>query len=353
VAVAPCLFSAREVIISQVRRAAAAAGVDIAVETALGPRARWREPALVVLDAALLPEIMAAGLPRREQVYVVDTDQIDPQRWDWCVRVGAERVVVLPDAEDDLVAALGEVGATGPGDGVVIAVTGARGGAGASVFAVALALAAQRGTRPVVLADADPWSAGLDVLLGLEGGPGVVSTGHPPQGRLPAGTLLRALPSVKIGRGRLSVLLPSRGTGEPISAELLSAVMVAGRRAGAVLVVDVPRHPWPPADGVVEGADLTVVVVPSDVQGCFGAARLLSRLAEFDPTVGLVVRGPSPGGIGPDDVTAALAADVVARMRPEPGLERRIESGRPPGENARGPLGRAARAVLGSVGVAL
>jgi secretion/DNA translocation related CpaE-like protein len=348
----PCLFSAREAIISQVRRAAAAAGVEVTVETVVGSRTRWRESPLVVVDAVKLPEVLAAGFPRRERVYVVDTEEIDSQRWEWCVRAGAERVLVLPGDEDDLVGALGEAGAAGPGDGLVIAVTGARGGAGASVFAVALALAAQRGTRPVVLADADPWSAGLDVLLGMEGGPDVVSTVDPPQGRLPAGTLLRALPSVRIGRGRLSVLLPSRGTGEPVSSELLSAVVAAGRRAGAVLVVDIPRHPWPPGDGVVESADLAVVVVPSDVQGCFGGARLLSRLAEFDPTVGLVVRGPSPGGIGPDDVTAALAAAVLARMRPEPGLERRIESGRPPGENARGPLGRAARAVLGSLGVA-
>ena len=347
----PLAFSARSEVVADLERVAAAAGADLAIARVLGSRGEWRDAALVVLDAALLPEVAAAGLPRRPRVFVVDLDEFAPEQLEQCVRIGAERVVVLPRGEDDLMAALGDSAAGGPGDGRVIAVLGARGGAGASVFAVALALAAQRSTRPVVLADADPWSAGLDVLLGLESGPAVVSTIAPPQGRLPAGTLLRALPSVRAGRGRLSVLLPPRGSGEPVRSELLDAVVSAGRRAGAVVVVDVPRHPWPPGDRVVESADLTVLVVPSDVQGCFGAARVLSRLADLDPSVGLVVRGPSPGGIGPGDVTTALSLRMLARMRPEPGLERRIESGRPPGENARGPLGRAARAVLESLGV--
>ena len=59
-----------------------------------------------------------------------------------------------------------------------------------------------------------------------------------------------------------------------------------------------------------------------------------------------------PGGIGPDDVVSALSARMLARMRAEPGLERRIENGRPPGENPRGPLARAARLVLQQLGVA-
>ncbi len=347
----PCVFCGREPIIAELQRLAAAAGVDLVVATTPASRAQWRDAGLVVVDAERLPDLVAAGLPRRDRVYVVDVDEFDQPRLEWCVQLGAERALVLPNGEDVLVAALSEVGAAGPNDGRIVAVTGARGGAGASVFAVALALAAQRSTRPVVLADADPWSAGLDVLLGMESGSAAVSTVRPPQGGLPAGTLLRALPSVRVGRGRLSVLLPARETGEPVGSELLTAVITAGRRAGALVVVDVPRHPWPPGDGVVESADLTVLVVPSDVQGCFGGARAMARLAAFDVPVGLVVRGPSPGGIGPDDVVLALSARMLARMRAEPGLERRIESGRPPGENPRGPLARAARLVLQQLGL--
>ena len=141
----------------------------------------------------------AAGLPRRDRVYVVDVDQFDQPRLEWCVRLGAERALVLPNGEDVLVAALSEVGAAGPNDGRIVAVTGARGGAGASVFAVALALAAQRSTRPVVLADADPWSAGLDVLLGMESGSAAVSTARPPQGGAPSGNAAAGAP---VGAGR-------------------------------------------------------------------------------------------------------------------------------------------------------
>jgi secretion/DNA translocation related CpaE-like protein len=323
----------------------------LAVRSDPPSRQAWQEAGLVVLGAELVDRIVAAGLPRREGVLVVGSSDFEPDLLERCLRVGAERVLVLPNREDELVAALSELGTGGPGDGLVLAVVGARGGAGASVFAVAMALAGQHSTRPVVLADLDPWSPGLDLVLGVEAGRDTLAVGRPPQGRLPAGTLLRALPSVRVGRGRLSVLLPSRTTGEPVDTDLLAAVLSAGRRAGALIVVDVPRHPWPAADLSLESADLSIMVVPSDVQGCFGGVRVAARLSDLGASIGLVVRGPSPGGIGPSDVATALSAPMLARMRPEPGLERRIEEGRPPGENARGPLGRAARTVLGSAGV--
>ena len=48
--------------------------------------------------------------------------------------------------------------------GAVIAVIGGRGGAGASVFATALAQSAP----DALLIDADPWSGGIDLVLGTE-----------------------------------------------------------------------------------------------------------------------------------------------------------------------------------------
>ena len=61
--------------------------------------------------------------------------------------------------------------------------------------------------------------------------------------------------------------------------------------------------------------------------------------------VGLVVRGPAPGGIAPDEVATALDLPLVAAMRPEPGLARALERGTAPGR-PRGPLAAAATAVL-------
>ena len=63
------------------------------------------------------------------------------------------------------------------------------------------------------------------------------------------------------------------------------------------------------------------------------------------PAVGLVVRGPAPGGIAPDEVATALGLPLIAAMRPEPGLVRALERGTAPGR-PRGPLAGAAGAVL-------
>lgn len=62
--------------------------------------------------------------------------------------------------------------------GIVLAVTGAVGGCGASLLAASLAVHAAHvlrglGRAQVGLVDANIWGAGLDVLLGMEEAPGV------------------------------------------------------------------------------------------------------------------------------------------------------------------------------------
>ena len=168
-------------------------------------------------------------------------------------------------------------------------------------------------------------------------------------GRLSAEALHRVLPSVPAGRGRLSVLCHSRTEPSLVGPDVIDVVLDAGRRAGNLIVVDVPRYPHQAADRAIERADLTVVVVTADVRACFAAGRVIGRLAELGARFGLVVRGPSPGGLGADDVASALGIPLLARMRPEPGLDRRLEGGRVPGADPRGQLGRAATTVLASV----
>ena len=60
----------------------------------------------------------------------------------------------------------------------------------------------------------------------------------------------------------------------------------------------------------------------------------------------MVVRGPSPGGIGAEDIGKVLGLPVLARMRPQPSLARDLERGRAPGTDTHGPLAKAATAVL-------
>jgi len=259
--------------------------------------------------------------------------------------------VLLAQSEEFLVGVLSDAAIGGQGDGRCIAVVGACGGAGASVFAGALAVVAGRAGEHVLLADCDPWGPGLDVVLGVESGRGMRWTDlSAPSGRLPAEALQRALPAVTVGHGRLSVLCHDRRSESDIDPEVVDVVLDSGRRAGGLTVVDVPRHPTAVADRVLEQADLTVLLAPAEVRGCYAAGRICRRFHELGARPGLVVRGPSPGGLGAQDVADVLELPLLSRLRAEPKLARDIEFGRLPGWDARSSVARAAGRVLASVG---
>ena len=157
-------------------------------------------------------------------------------------------------------------------------------------------------------------------------------------GRVPASALHAALPAPEFdGSGGLAVLSCDRSAHGP-SPTAVSSVLDAGRRAGETVVCDVPRYPTEAAVAALEAADLTVLVVPADVRSCAAAARVAAVVAEHGgPSAGLVVRGPAPGGLAPDEVATALGLPLVAAMRAERGLARTLERGSAPGR-ARGPL---------------
>ncbi len=351
----PLAITAKHELLAAIERVAAAAGVPIDhadTVTATGP---WRRAPLILLDADQVGAAASSRMPRRDGVVVLTDHDLDAGQWASCLSIGAHRVLGMGSADDELVRLLADAadaGTSGPGDGRVIGMVGACGGAGATVLAVATAFAAVRSGRGVVLADADPWGPGVDVVLGREAADGARWDDiAAPSGRLPPDALHRALPSVPAGRGSLAMLARPRDPGRPLDPDVLDTVLDAACRAGDVTVVDLPRTPTPAGDRAVARADLTVLVVPADVRGCYAAARVTPRLAELGARLGVVVRGPSPGGLGAGDIAGTLELPLLAGMRPEPGLERRLDGGDPPGTSPKGPLGRAAAAVLERVGV--
>ncbi|MDF3049454.1 MAG: hypothetical protein K0R87_1092 [Pseudonocardia sp.] len=335
-------------LLEAVLRLGAAAGCELL--TAHDPaeaRRSWKDVPLVVLDAAAARRCTESGLPRRGRVVVAVCGQPSAVVWEQAVEVGAEHVVSLPEAESWLVAALAEAAEGGRGDGAVLAVLGGRGGAGASVLAAAVAVTAVRAGDRALLVDCDPLGGGVDLVLGAEdlGGlrwPGV-GVGD---GRVPAAALHAALPAPDVGGGGggLAVLSCDRSPHGP-SPAAVGSVLAAGRRAGETVVCDLPRYPTDAAVAALRAADFTVLVVPADVRSCAAAARVAAVVGEHGGAVGLVVRGPAPGGIAPDEVATALDLPLVAAMRPEPGLARALERGTAPGR-PRGPLAAAATAVL-------
>ncbi len=336
----------------EVARLAAAAGCD--PQRVTDPetvREQWNCASLLLLDVEAATASASAGLPRRDGVVIVSADG-DPEVWRCAVAVGAQHVAVLPDAEAWLVGALADAAESPTDPGRVLAVLGGRGGAGASVFATAVAVAVAESGRRAMLVDCDALGGGLDLALGVEKMDGLRWSGLAlGGGRVPAAALHAALPTPRLGgRGGLTVLSYGRpdygrSDGPVPDGAAVRAVCNAGRRAGETVICDVPRHPCEPGTAALETADLAVLVVPAEVRACASAATVVARVARYGFALQLVVRGPAPGGITPSDVGRALGLPVLAAMHPQPGLAGALDRGAVPGRS-RGPLATAARQVL-------
>ncbi|MCL2535428.1 MAG: hypothetical protein FWE39_14810 [Nocardiaceae bacterium] len=329
-----------------------AAVTDQTFVEAVAPVGRidWESADLVVVDAEAALAC-AARLPRRERVVLVSEGSPTLADWQAATAVGADRVVAIPDDEAALVAAFAERGTRTVADGAVVVVVGGSGGAGASSLAAAVALESDRSgaggaANPwTLLVDADPFGGGLDLLLGIEGDPGLRWSGLAVEdGRVSADALRAALPScgtavsvLACGRGRTGADGPT-----PAAA---TAVVEAGRGAGGLVVCDVPRHPSEVGDCLLDAADLVVVVVPATVRGGLAAERVLARISERNPNQGVVIRGPAPGGLRGVDLADRLGVPLLAALRPEPRLDAMLERG---GIDLgrRSPLAAGARAVL-------
>lgn len=330
-------------LLDAVLRLAAAAGAE--VHRSVDPtdaRRQWGTASIVVLDAEAAERCARVPLPRRDGIVLVTAGTPPPRVWQLGLLIGAGNVVELPEGELWMVTAFTEACESGGPPGAVLAVIGGCGGAGASALAAATALRAARDGRRTLLLDCDPLGGGLDLLLGAED---VVGVRWPElsvmDGRLPAAALHEALPAM--GDRTLSVLSCDR-IGPGPGAAGLRAVIDAGRRAGDTVVCDVPRHLTEASAVALARADLTAIVVRSDVRSCASAARVAALLAEHSSAVGVVVRGPGQGGITPVDIACALDVPLLVSMRAQQDLDRRLERGHPPAD--RGPLADAAATLL-------
>jgi secretion/DNA translocation related CpaE-like protein len=305
-----------------VDRVAAAAGVKVVYcsGSRAASRREWSAAAAVVLDEAAVRRSAASGMPWRPRVILVLGREPQQDSWHAAISVGAQHALRLPDQEGELVAALSDVGDPDRGaHGSAVAVIGGRGGAGASIFSAALAIAA----ADALLVEVDPWSGGVDLLLGLEKQPGLrwpdIAVEN---GRLSLAAVRDALPC-HLGVGVLS----GARHGSDISSRSLLSIVDAGRRGGVTVVCDLPRRLTEAVEAALDTADLVVLVAACDVRSCAAVTAMASVLSGINPNVGLVVRGPSPGGLRAADLARAAGLPLLAAMRPEPNLPDRLERG--------------------------
>lgn len=342
----PVLLTADEFLETELRRHAAAAGsalrVTGLVEDVL---AGWGSASTVLVGADRLAALAARHPPRRVAVHVVAPGPATTEVFRDALGVFAESVAELPDAAPWLAQVLADAGDEPGSSARTVGVIGGAGGAGASVFAAALAREGATRTS-ALLVDVDPYGAGVDRLVGFDDRPGVRWGELSASGRLGGRALRDALPR----DGGLSVLgfaaQATSAQAPPVA--VAREVLSAARRGFGLVVLDLPRYPGEVADELLPRCDDLVLVSTLSLTALSAAARLRSRLPAVP--AGLVVRGRDRG-VDPGTAAIAVGLPLVAAMGDQRGVDESIALGLGPVRGARGPLTRAVRTVLDHVGI--
>ncbi|WP_187288042.1 septum site-determining protein Ssd [Segniliparus rotundus] len=336
------------VLMEHVRHVVAASGRGLVESPPQRDRRVWRSAGMVLLDEQTARACAGERLARDGATALVCTGPASPAAWQLAVRVKADHVLALPEQERDLVRVVGEAVERRVGAGRIIAVIGARGGAGVSTLVAATALVAARSGLRSLAVDLDPLGGGLDVVLGMEREPGLrwgdlALVG----GRVSAAALHEALPSRSgnlsvLGAGSADLSAP-RGAIEP---EAALAVLDSTRSAGDAVVVDLPRHWGDLQQAVVATADSTILVLPAELRAIAAGRSLALALCRECASVGAVVRGPSPGGLRLSRAAEHAGVPLIATMHDEPPIALSLER-HGLVLRARSSVLRAAAAVLG------
>jgi secretion/DNA translocation related CpaE-like protein len=343
----PLLVTGDPALLDELLGLCAAAAVEPQVAHDEGAARRdWASAPLVLLGADLAARMVGSGVARRDGLVLVGLDPNNTEVWDHAVALGADGVLVLPDAQSWLLGRLADVGDGPAAGGVVVSVIGGRGGAGASTLAAALSIVAAKEGVPTMLIDADPLGGGIDMVLGREDEaglrwPDLASA----DGRLSADSLRHALPRA----GRLTMLSCGRGETPHLPVEPVRAVLDAARRSHDLVVVDLPRNTGPVTEHVLSAAVLSLLIVPAEVRAAAAAGRVAVAVGLLASDLRVVVRGPAPDKLTGELVADAIGLPLVGWLDPEPDLDRAYERGRPPASDPRSPLVRLSRTVLADV----
>ncbi len=333
----------------QVLRLCAAAGADPDVVPSADPaRSRWRQASGVLVGADAVEGVARAALPRRDGVLLVSSQPDLATVWPHALTLHAESVLVLPEHASDLVGRLSDLVDGGQSPCLTLGVIGARGGAGASTLASALALTAARLGTPALLVDADATSGGLDLVVGCEDFPGlrwaeVAST----SGRVGSSALRNALPAVD----GLPVLSWGRGVQVCLDAATMRSIVAAAQRGSRLVVIDLPRRLDDSAAEAAASCDVAVLICPADVGGIASGARMTSTFRDLVSDLRIVVRRARRCAVAPESVGEALQLPVLGSVPAKASVARLADAGL--GIPARGPLARAAAQLLRRLDIAV
>ena len=287
--------------------------------------------------ALLIDDLRAPSLhpqPRGPNVFTVVADTAPAAT--------REDVFALPAQATDVLRSIGALAlapAAHTARGKVVAVLGACGGSGASVFSAALCRVAGDAT----LIDAHQFSGGMDLLLGLEATPGArwgdidVTAG----GAVSRAEMRGALPATEDDTALLT--FPRTTVADPfrLSPEELNAVVHAAGTEG-LTAVDTPLALLP------DRCDLAVVVLRPELRAAAAAARIVAECNAAGVANALLLRQSSWASLEPAQVEDTAKASVIAQVQQVRGLTKQLDQTGLPAKLPR-TLARAAEAVLGEV----
>jgi secretion/DNA translocation related CpaE-like protein len=320
------------------RRLAAAAAVDVQVVDACPDVGTWQGSELALVGSDLARSVASGRLPRRTGVVLVASNADDGDVWQLAVMLGAEQVAVLPDADAWLVDRLAAT-VDLPSTARVVAVMGGCGGAGASVLAAGLAVAAADRGHRVLLADLDPLGGGLDLALGIDAVPGLRWPDlASARGRLPSSSVHDSLPRLD----DLAVLAWGRGGPAQVPAPAVEAVLRSAARSHDLVVLDLPRAGEVPLlNAAVRDVQELVLVIPARLRSAAAAAQVVGRWRDRVPSMVAVVRRAPGDRLPARAVADAVQLPLMLQMREEPRLDGLLDRGEPPALRRAGPLRRA------------
>ena len=321
--------------------AAAIAGVEVDVVVDAAPNdSVWRSAPLVLV--ADEPDACTRVGERRTGVLLVSWDLDDADVWRRAYTLGADHVVLLPDGREWLVERLADA-AEDAGSGTVVTVVGARGGAGASTVASALALHAAASGLRTVLVDADASGAGIDLVLGAEDVPGVRWPDLAlVEGRIPGGALVQALPRTH----GLSFLSCTRDQLEGVAPEALDAVVMALRRVGDLVVIDAPRTDVSLLNHVLPATDLLLIVSPAEVRAVAAGQRWVHACGAPRSRVRTIARMPGGGELSAASVAEAVGALLIGEVKDDSRAASAIDRGEGVDLRRKGPWREVCDSVL-------
>ncbi|MEU0668111.1 AAA family ATPase [Streptomyces lavendulocolor] len=243
---------------------------------------------------------------------------------------------------------------TGPG-GRVVAVTGAKGGVGATVTAVQLALAARASGLSVALVDLDLQSGDVASYLDVQFRRSVVDLAAVQD--ISPRVLQDALYAHQSGIGLL--LAPAEGErGEDVSDRSVRQIVSALRNRYEVVVVDCGTHLDGANAAAIEMADTTLLLVTPDVVAVRAAKRMVRlwdrlQIRKAEETVTVVNRHVRNSEIQPP-LVERITGTRVARTSVPAGfkeLQSVVDAGRMQDLEAKSSVKQALWALAAELGI--